>query len=372
MRSYQRFHKNQIILFAAAAIVGLILSTGCNEENCPTCPDTTDTIVDTVYDTIYDDTCIDPISTTSYYFVDYEAGNTVRLVEADLFSDGNFSMTQLVNSEGSLEGGTGVYSIFDDGKVSIKSSDHDIGDTILGATSSDTSIMSFIINHAQWPEEFAIGFKKSNGLTNAALTGDYYIAAYEYNNTVRFAEASLDGNGAMSFQQLFDTDGSLGSGSGSYSVAGDGRLTTGDGSTGDQVVGTISSDGGMFACIGWYPAYQNEIFIGIKKSLGLTNAVLNGNYYVTNYEHGGTVRLAELIFDGQGGLSYQTLYYSAGSALNFSGAYSVASDGLLTLNLPLSGPTIMGVVSSDGKTFTCMEVSVNGHNQLLFGTQRAN
>ncbi len=50
--------------------VGLVLTIGCSEEDCPTCPDVTDTIIDTVYsdtfvDTVYIDTCDNSVGSKS-------------------------------------------------------------------------------------------------------------------------------------------------------------------------------------------------------------------------------------------------------------------------------------------------------------------
>ena len=104
-------------------------------------------------------------------------------------------------------------------------------------------------------------------MTNAVLNGDYIVSEYNpYQGTpsAALSSVSFDGNGSASSQVLYDSVRDLESGTFTYSVSSDGRLTA---TIGSEIVGygIVRSDGSVFTLA------QTEddagIIVGIKKSL---------------------------------------------------------------------------------------------------------
>lgn len=94
--------------------------------------------------------------------------------------------------------------------------------------------------------------------------------------------------------------------------------------------------------------------VSLSLASGMTNAVLNGDYIVSEYNpYQGTpsAALISISFDGNGSAPFQVLYDSVRDLESGILTYSVSSDGRLTLT---EGSNIegYGIVSSDGGVFT--------------------
>jgi hypothetical protein len=162
------------------------------------------------------------------------------------------------------------------------------------------------------------------------------------------------------------------SGSGTYSVAADGRMALDIGPSGSVLAGgstfiLTSTSGGVV-----------EMGIGVKKSGSFGNASLSGGYAVAKYYADANARplgtigldikktpcsgtfdvpfpaiafsaeLGTLIFNGAGGYAWSGTRNRGGvsSAVSSSGSYAVAADGTLTLDTGLTGSVLAG-----GSTF---------------------
>ncbi len=112
----------------------------------------------------------------------------------------------------------------------------------------------------------SVSLSLASGMTNAVLNGDYIVSEYNpYQGTPSAALSSItfDGNGSASFQVLYDSVRDLESGTLTYSVSSDGRLTA---SIGSEIVGhgIVNSDGSVFTLA--QTVDDAGIIVGIKKS----------------------------------------------------------------------------------------------------------
>ncbi|RMG97633.1 MAG: hypothetical protein D6706_08280, partial [Chloroflexi bacterium] len=254
------------------------------------------------------------------------------------------------------------------------------GGTISGDTLTITSASGTSCNGATLLGASGTMTRASNtAMSNATLNGTYIMLQYiddevglsqgGFSRTSRF-EVRYDGAGNFNYQELSSsTGGALNSGSGTYSVAADGTLTT---SMGD--VGVVAADGNSFTTVDTDPSDNAvAIFVGVKKGAGLSNAVLNGTYTVgaikddaVNLTQGGhtVANRFKVTFDGSGNFSVNVIESSDGSSYSDSGTYSVEPDGTLTLNF--SGYLRVGIVSVDGKTLAFADTDATDNEVGLY------
>jgi hypothetical protein len=169
-------------------------------------------------------------------------------------------------------------------------------------------------------------------------------------------------DGVMNYQMLRSSDGGGDSGSASYTMEPDGRLTLGSG----QAYGIASAEGSVVTWADAAPSDDSAIGLtmGIKTSSGMANASVTGYYLYaamgvygkgTPDEKSGSY-LMDVYFAGNGKMKARFLRHSLADEL-FSewhyGTYSVKGDG--TLEVRLDGITYRGVVREDAAVFTLMD-----------------
>ena len=227
-----------------------------------------------------------------------------------------------------------------------------------------------VANNSNGDLSIHVGIKKSSGMSNASIKGTFIMCQYGTNPKPWIGHApliepnpwtgrlglTLDGNGNGTYQQLDDSSGYSNSGSFTYSVAGDGKLSvTGEGI---EDVGIVSADGNIFVLVDTNASDNDlSIHVGIKKSSGMSNASINGTFIMGEYgtDPNPWAGRIEHTFDGNGNGTYQQLENSSGSTNSGSFTYSVASDGKLSVTG--EGIEDVGIVSADGNMFVLVDTN---------------
>ena len=244
-----------------------------------------------------------------------------------------------------------TYSVNSDGTFSLDIALHGEGSTLHGVVSSDGG------SFTMWP--FSVGIRKSSGMSNASLNGEYVTAGYFTNDEDvsggEYISMNYAGNGSGMIeiiQSSFDDSGSYPC---TYSVSDDGTfLMTAAVDQQEDIVlqGIVSSDGETLTMVST-DSSGFGIWAGLKKSSGHTDASLSGEYIMIQYmteEHSSTEYLA-IDFAGDGTAAFEIVYSSGGdSGEGGSFTYSVNDDGTFSITVVGNGGgTIPGILSSDGK-----------------------
>ena len=244
-----------------------------------------------------------------------------------------------------------TYSVNSDGTFSLDIALHGEGSTLHGVVSSDGG------SFTMWP--FSVGIRKSSGMSNASLNGEYVTAGYFTNDEDvsggEYISMNYAGNGSGMIeiiQSSFDDSGSYPC---TYSVSDDGTfLMTAAVDQQEDIVlqGIVSSDGETLTMVST-DSSGFGIWAGLKKSSGHTDASLSGEYIMIQYmteEHSSTEYLA-IDFAGDGTAAFEIVYSSGGdSGEGGSFTYSVNDDGTFSITVSGNGGgTMPGILSSDGK-----------------------
>ena len=285
--------------------------------------------------------------TGDYYVANYQNVNYVRFAEANFVGDGNLTFEHLINTEGPLESGSGTYTVRQDGRCTF-------GDDAIGMTNANGTVGSWVGIYPGDDNEFMVFIKASSGMSVASVAGEYYFMAYEGGNTVRFGEADFNGTDNVDFNVLVSSEGTS-SGSDDYAVNADGSLTIGS-----DITGVVDATGNIITGIGVDEPGENEIIVMIKKSSGMTAAVLNGEYYLTNFFYGNMVAFGTVSFNGIGSATYNVIASSEDDAQGGTLPYTVSSSGILEI-----GDIITGAVSSDGNIAAAIELHDSDDNGIM-------
>ena len=246
-----------------------------------------------------------------YYGVNYLSDRYTGFFEVDFDGAGDLTYQELAHSDGSsLDNGAVPYTLASDGETTIGIN--------RGFVSVDSRFV-FLVDLDNIPG-FDLMIKKSSGLSNSILNGEYYAINYFFDDYTDFVEVKFNGLGDLTYQTIETSDGSgLESGSDTYTVASDGQITIGDNK------GVVSSDGQFIftADLAGIPG----LVILVKKSSGLTASILNGDYHSLNHFSDEFASFGEANFDGNGDITFQQLQSINGPLDSGSGGYKVASDG---------------------------------------------
>ena len=264
-----------------------------------------------------------------YYEFNYFSDDYTDFIEVVFDGADGFTYQTIETSDGSaLDAGSGTYTVESDGEITITNDDN------RGMISSDGQFI-FLVDLAGIPG-LDLFIKQSSGLSNSILNGEYYAINYFADDYTDFMEVTFDGVGGLTYQTLETSDGSpLDAGSGTYAVASDGQITLGDNR------GVVSSNGNFVFTVDL--AGTPGLVILVKKSSGLTQSILNGDYYSLNHFSDDFASFSKANFDGNGDINYQQLQSTTGPLDSRSGTYTVASDGEITIG------GNRGMVSSDGR-----------------------
>lgn len=256
--------------------------------------------------------------------------------------------TQFLESSVGLTGGGSftIADISDDGTFTVSVPSFMTGSGIISA---DGNIMSVIYVDDGY-SQLSVAIKKSSGMSNAKLKGEYIIVNQNTKGDQARMLATFDGQGKGTYQALEITDGELPSGSLTYTVNSDGSLifTVPGIFTGHGIV----SPDGKIAAIFINGDGFSEIAIMIQKSTGMSNSALNGQYIAMSQEadiddkEDSGCRIL-VTFDGNGNGSYQALECSSEGTQSGPFTYHVSPDG--TFTLASANPTLgQGIITADG------------------------
>jgi hypothetical protein len=210
--------------------------------------------------------------------------------------------------------------------------------------------------------QMGLVIKQSTGLGNASLNGAYNfrsLEAYDTSTRDRSATAywgafTFDGQGGYTYDGAYGytSDGAVEgplSGSGTYSVNGDGSWTMIPGPGEPSLKGQLSYDGNGISAVAGFEktaGYRhNGLLVGIKaSSRTFSHADLIGEYYYVQLEvddvediddeRGGDVGWGVITFDGVGSFTFEfdDVDFEANSnQTKGSGTYSVNSSGYVEI-----------------------------------------
>ncbi|MBN2373301.1 hypothetical protein JXL19_05915, partial [bacterium] len=213
----------------------------------------------------------------------------------------------------------------------------------------------------------SIGIMTSSGKTVGSLNGEYISCEYEYDydegsTWSAFGIATFYGNGNGTYQGLFTPDGSPGSAIFTYTVDPNGiiTLTRSDGLLLGR--GMISADDSIMTLVDTDSSQGEDIGIKIcvKKSSGMSNASLNGEYYYGDVGHIWTC-FSTLNFDGNGNGTFQNHFASDNCPEigTFTFTYNVSPDGTFTALWPGEVILLRGIISPDADVLAIVDTELN-------------
>jgi len=208
---------------------------------------------------------------------------SVTLMKITLGGGGNGSFQDLYNSDGEIENGAFTYSVDTtpaDGNLTVTISLPPPEPTLVfrGIISQDGSVFTFPFNIPYEPG-IIIGIEKSNGdMDPSKAKGRYLMCQFadEIDNlgpgqsadtpAAGIIEVTLDGQGSGKFREIYSSNpsGQTGSGTLTYTLTTNGELTV-NAPGGGPISGVMSKDGNLFILAETAANYP-AINIGIKKS----------------------------------------------------------------------------------------------------------
>ncbi|MBN2029741.1 T9SS type A sorting domain-containing protein [bacterium] len=192
---------------------------------------------------------------------------------------------------------------------------------------------------------------------DSLLCGEYITIQYSvdgegtphsvYSNTV------IDGNGNGSYNDLYSSDDILQSGDFTYSINNDRTFTVNiDAET--LLYGIAHPDGQSYMMVKTDPS--PIIVMGIKKSSGYSEALLNGEFINVEYsvgEGGPYTAYSATDIDGSGNGTWEHLYTSDDVLSSGTFTYTIGDDGTLIVNTS-DQVVLRGIVHPDGQSYIMM------------------
>jgi len=319
-----------------------------------------------------------------------------RLSEINLDGQGDGTLNDIYSSDGHLEIDSPFsYTVASSGMLKIFPAPP--SDSILnGIVSPDASIFGIVDTKFDHPG-FHIGIKKSSGMSNASLNGDYIISDFSDEITslplegqsadepfAAHARVISNGDGTGTHQNLTVSDGTppFPIDDINYSVDTDGFLTLNpEPGVPTEWHGMVSADGSVFT-ITKEDADEPGIVIGIRKSSGMSNASTKGTYLMCEFTDDiddldlpsqsaddPYTGLMEIKMDGEGNGTFRRLYASSSDSESGTFTYSITSDGVLTVTPP-DAIIVNGIVSADGHIFTLVQTRPDNPG-IIFGIKKS-
>ena len=301
-----------------------------------------------------------------YDFDPFDEGPTSWMSLIELDGWGLLTATDLYVSNPPLDPpGTAAYFPNPEGSITISVNDGIDTYQFHGFSAADTS--HYVIANTTPLPGLDYGIKKSVGLSNAILNGTYVMAEFKYEAdpfivpVAIFNNVTFNGISSGTSQETMSSDGNLDTEvvSFNYSVAADGKLTVWVTPPGEPTIyfyGAVKDDGSTFSLLQNYPPFDVGMMVGVKKSTGAGNSLINGEYIYAGMQHDTDPLIWDvytsrglLTVDGAGNgiqrnLTENGSVYPAESLFT----YSVGSDGTFTIDT--GEGTVDGIVSPDGET----------------------
>ena len=291
------------------------------------------------------------------------------LSNADFDGSGGGNFRDIATSDDFLEGGTLAYNLDFDGSLTSTLSDGTVFDGILN---SDNNILA--VADTDFSDEFIemdVLIKKSTGLSNASLNGEYIGVRISDLQSTALTTTTFRGDGT----------GILDGAEFTYTVnpedpdfpgvnPDDGSVSISFPNNIGDLRGIVSADGNVLSLVDTSGNNDNDdisMSVLIRTGSGLSNASLSGDYVAVSFGiSDGVAETARtsIISDGAGNMRFETLSNSSGTLGAFSATYGVDLNGRLAIaiNLPTE-ETLEGIVDGNGDVFTF--VNTNPNAQLI-------
>ena len=199
---------------------------------------------------------------------------------------------------------------------------------------------------------------------NARLIGEFSGTGFGSDPWSALFDADFDGSGSENYQVIASSDNILESGTYTYELDIDGSMTV-TLATGIEFTGILNADNNVFAIADTDVSMDEfiEMDVAIKKSTGLTNAILNGEYIGVRISSFGSTALISATFDGEGNGTFRYLANSAEQILNGEFSYVVNSDGTATIN-NLVADASRGIVKEDGRILSIVDTDSSDDDEI--------
>lgn len=304
----------------------------------------------------------------------------------------SLSYFDLYSNEG--DSGKIKYTLDDSNNIALSEEDSVF---MCGLMSQDGQITAMANTNISDMGLFA-SIKTSSGASNDDFSGDYFggmfdiVPVYDYNKQQAYNSSSnvlsihLTGEGTGQVfvpeeQEAIDIF---------YDVEDNGFFTLSgyydEDSTAEIVplfAGVLSPDRNLFSMAWTYhdstsDEFQNRIIVGSKKSSGMNNASVQGEYryyqmFIENMNGFALTQITKIYLDGAGKGTYEVLQQPVLSDSLESGtlAYTVAEDGALQVvpdnQSKQENFLLNGFVSEDGKMFVLTYMDTVDYSESLFG-----
>ena len=317
-----------------------------------------------------------------------ENSNGVYIAQIEVTSNGNGSgnFNILRHSQGHTtpSPATFTYNVSKDGTFSVNNGGGDDS----GIVSQDGSL--FVIVDAQTPSFdtdgeaiLSIGIKK-NCTTAPVLSGDYQIGqiAVDYSTATPLVftsrvDISMTSSNTGTFTIVEHSLGHTGSGDFTLATNSDCTIVVNNG-LGDDF-GIASKDGSLFALVDADETGDSDnsivLAIGVKKSTGLTNSSLTGDYFLgqmgqntSGVSPANYTSQVNIYSQGDGtGNAFIAQQSLGNSGVDVPFTYSVDPIGTYSANN--GGGTDYGIISSNGEFFIAVDASQNvsdNDNEIVF------
>jgi len=288
-------------------------------------------------------------------------------VRSDAIFDGTGggSFQDVAASENILEGGPLTYGLRFDGSLSATLSN---GASFNGILNSDNTILA--VADTDWADdsiEMDVVLKKSTGLSNAILNGEYIGVRISSYPLTALSSLTFAGDGSGEFLFLASSNNVPIPGLFTYSVDSEGNVAIDEPGT-VASEGIVSGDGTVVSLVDTDFRGGNEdidMTVLIKTGSGLSNSTLNGEYTAVSFGYdffgegyNAVTTVMSITSDGVGNMEFKVLSDSNGDSGLFEATYSVGSNGLITINLP-NDEVYEGIISGNGDVFTFVNTNLN-------------
>jgi hypothetical protein len=277
---------------------------------------------------------------------------------------GGYNGNIVYDSGGDTGSYSGTYTVSTDDELTFTGTD------MVGTVSADGNTFSVVdTSPAGVDNSIAMGIsiKTSSGITTSDVAGDFIVSQIRDDGTrpeTSLFVLTLDGSGAFTGSYIADSDGSSGSLSGTYTVAGDGGFGLAITGLTKTFQGHASSNGGLFIILDIDNDGEVLLMVGLKKTTGADASIFSGDYqmHVIGGDNSGNwTSRYNAASNGAGGLTASIVSDSGGDTGQYNLSYTVAADG--SLSITETGE--IGIVSADGEMFIMVDADDSDNDVLM-------
>ncbi|MGO9016001.1 MAG: hypothetical protein ACLQF0_13610 [Dissulfurispiraceae bacterium] len=284
---------------------------------------------------------------------------------------GNYSSSSGAHQ---AESDSGTYSVSANGSFTLTGTSG--GVTNCGLSADTNTAVCASVSNKTYQSINVLVKAASSGLSNANLSGTYYLASLDESAgfTAEFGSMTFDGKGNGTFTGTMGSSTGTGANqtdndTGTYAVNPNGAFTL-TGTSGSVMNCGLSADTNTAVCSTVSATtYQNVAVMVKAGSGGYSNASLKGKYYMVEGDTNGgfNSQTGNLTFDGQGNFTSVGTLNNATAANQSStslGTYSVNANGSFTMT-PSGGSAMQCGISADTNTVVCATVSNTADQNIL-------